>query len=107
MSENNREEKLFTGVLRLNAKVLGLVLGILCGGVVFVMTMWLVIKGGPVNEAGVRVVGPHLKLLGQFFIGYTVSPLGSVIGFAYGFAVGTICGSLLGWIYNRVVDLRS
>jgi ABC-type dipeptide/oligopeptide/nickel transport system permease subunit len=52
-------------------------------------------------------VGPHLGLLGQFFIGYRVSFLGSIIGFAYGFALGTLSGSLIGWIYNKIVVFRN
>ncbi len=95
-----KEEKLFSGILRLNAKMLGLVLGILLGLAIFIMTNWLVIKGGD-------PVGPHLGLLGQFFIGYRVSFLGSLIGFAYGFALGTLGGSLIGWIYNKFVKFRN
>jgi hypothetical protein len=105
--ENNTEEKLFTGILRLNSKILGLVLGLMLGLTVFIMTNWLVIKGGPVGPGGERIVGPHLKLLAQFFIGYRVSFAGSIIGFAYGFALGSIGGSLMGWIYNRIADFRN
>ena len=79
--------------------MLGLVLGILLGLAIFIMTIWLVIKGGD-------PVGPHLELLSQLFIGYRVSFLGSIIGFAYGFAVGTFSGTMIGWIYNRIVDFR-
>jgi hypothetical protein len=93
------EEKLFKGVLLLNAKVVGLTLGVIFGLGIFVATKWLVIKGG-------ERVGPHLILLSQYFIGYRVTFLGSLIGAAYGFALGTICGSLMGWIYNRIAALR-
>jgi hypothetical protein len=103
----SEEEKLLRGVLRLNAKILGLVLGLLAGGIVFMATNWLLIKGGPTTPDGRHLVGPHLQLLSQFFIGYRVSFLGSLIGFLYGFALGTICGSAIGWIYNKIVDLRT
>jgi len=93
------EQKLFSGVLWLNAKVFGLTLGIVCGLALFLATNWLVLKGG-------RPVGPHLSLLSQYFIGYRVSFVGSFIGFFYGFAVGTLCGSLMGWMYNRIAALR-
>jgi hypothetical protein len=93
------EEKLFSGILMLNAKVLGLALGIIFGLGIFVATNWLLIKGGP-------RVGPHLILLSQYFIGYRVTFLGSLIGAAYGFALGTICGALMGWIYNRIASFR-
>jgi hypothetical protein len=93
------EEKLFSGVMMLNAKVVGLALGIIFGLGIFVATNWLIIKGG-------SRVGPHLILLSQYFIGYRVTFLGSLIGAAYGFAMGTICGALMGWIYNKLVAFR-
>ena len=99
-NDKTQEEKLFRGVLRFNAKALGLVLGLLCGLAIFVATNWLVIKGG-------KPIGPHLRLLGQYFIGYRVSFLGSFIGFGYGFAVGTFSGALIGWVYNRIAAFRA
>lgn len=104
---SSEDEKLFSAILRLNSKVFGLVLGLLIGSMIFVATNWLVIKGGHVTPEGEHVVGPHLQLLSQFFIGYRVSFVGSLIGFAYGFALGTLGGALVGWIYNRIVDLRN
>jgi hypothetical protein len=101
------DEKLLEGILRLNAKILGLVLGIVMGFIIFIGTNWLLIKGGPTTPDGHHIVGPHLQLLSQFFIGYKVSFLGSIIGFLYGFALGTLCGSAIGWIYNKIVDLRT
>jgi len=104
--ENRKQNKqitegnLFDGVLWLNAKILGLALGCIFGVTIFIATNWLVIKGGD-------SVGPHLALLGQYFIGYRVSFWGSFIGFAYGFALGTICGSAIGWIYNKIVTLKN
>jgi hypothetical protein len=93
------EEKLFSGILWLNAKALGLVLGLLFGLAIFIATNWLVLKGG-------KPVGPHLRLLSQYFIGYKVSFVGSIIGFGYGFAVGTLSGALIGWIYNKIAAFR-
>jgi len=101
------EEKLLRGILRLNAKIFGLVLGIVMGLIIFIGTNWLLIKGGQMTPSGKYVVGPHLQLLSQFFIGYKVSFLGSIIGFFYGFALGTLCGSAIGWTYNKIVDLRT
>ena len=98
--ENNKGEKLFNDILWLNAKALGLVIGIISGLAIFIATNWLVLKGG-------EKVGPHLALLSQYFIGYKVSFLGSLIGFAYGFALGTLSGTLLGWIYNKITFLRN
>ena len=94
------EDKLLHAVLVLNAKMLGLAMGIMFGLAIFIATNWLVVKGG-------RVVGPHLELLNQFFPGYRVSFLGSIVGFFYGFAIGTFCGTCIAWIYNKIVALRN
>jgi hypothetical protein len=93
------EQVVLTRLLRLNATVQGVVAGIIAGLGIFIATNWLVIKGGD-------VVGPHLSLLGNFFIGYRVSFFGSLIGFAYGFVSGFVVGYVVARIYNWVVDLR-
>jgi len=87
-------------VRRMNALLNGLVIGCLSGLGLFVMTIWLVIKGGP-------VVGPHLALLGQYFYGYEVSGTGSLIGFFYGFVSGFLLGYGISALYNRLADLRN
>jgi hypothetical protein len=104
---HTNDEKLFRAILKLNVKILGLVLGILFGLAIFIATNWLVVKGGHIAPNGEYVVGPHLQLLSQFFIGYRVSFLGSIVGFFYGFALGTLSGSTIGWIYNKIVDFRN
>ncbi len=106
-SAANREAELLRATLRLNSTVLAIVLGLLFGLAIFVATNWLLLMGGHVDEQGNVVVGPHLELLGQYFLGYTVSFAGSVIGFVYGFGLGALTGILIAWVYNRVVDLRT
>ena len=93
------ERVILIRMVRLNAKVHGLVAGLVAGFLIFIATNWLVLKGG-------RLVGPHLGLLGQYFIGYRVTFLGSLIGFAYAFVCGFIVGYAVAWLYNRIVDLR-
>lgn len=105
--KDSGEERLYSGALLFNAKSLGLVLGLLFGLAIFIATNWLIIKGGHINARGNYVVGPNLQLLSQFFIGYRVSFFGSIVGFAYGFAIGTLSGALIGWIYNKIVELRN
>ncbi|HWO41816.1 MAG TPA: hypothetical protein VNO43_08450 [Candidatus Eisenbacteria bacterium] len=90
------EEVVLTRVMRLNAIVHGVVIGLMAGLCVFIATNWLVLKGG-------AVVGPHLALLGQFFIGYRVTFLGSLIGFAYAFVCGFLLGYFVASLYNWLV----
>jgi len=98
-TDDKLEEIVFTRVLRLNAVVQGIVMGLLTGVVIFIATNWLVLKGGP-------VVGPHLSLLNQFFIGYRVSFLGSLVGFAYGSVVGFAVGYVIAVVYNLAARAR-
>ena len=101
------KKELYSDVHRLNSRVLGLEFGLVIGISIFITTNWLLIKGGHITPSGEYMVGPHLQLLSQFFIGYRVSFLGSFIGFAYGFALGIFSGSLIGWIYNKIIDFRN
>jgi hypothetical protein len=93
------QQIVLTRLMRLNATAHGIVFGIVVGLAVFIATNWLVLKGGD-------VVGPHLSLLGQFFIGYRVTFAGSLIGLGYGFVCGFVTGYFVAAMYNRLVDLR-
>jgi hypothetical protein len=86
-------------VARIHAGVLALVCAVLGGGGLFVMTIWLLIKGGP-------NVGMHLNLLGHYFPGYSVTWFGSLAGLVYGMLVGGLIGWVIGKVYNLVVWLR-
>jgi hypothetical protein len=107
MSEGNKklDEILLTRLLRLNATVQGLVTGVVVGLVIFVATNWLILKEaiGPEDELP---VGPHLALLGQYFIGYQVTFFGSLVGFVYGFACGFAAGYLISTMYNWLVERK-
>lgn len=98
-THQNLEELVLTRLLRLNAKIHGIVTGIVSGLALFLATNWLILKGGD-------VVGPHLSLLSQFFPGYRVTFVGSLVGFAYAFVCGFVLGYCVARIYNGIVDLR-
>ncbi len=96
-----------TNFYRANERVFGLSFGLTIGLIIFFATNLILIRGVHVDSGGEYVAGPHLQLLSQFFIGYRVSFLGSIIGLAYGFALGALSGKMIGWIYNRIVDFRN
>ena len=73
-------------------------IGSVSGIAIFVMTMWLVIKGG-------NLVGPHLQLLNQFFLGYTVTIKGAFIGMAYSFFWGFLWGWVFAYLRNFFMGL--
>jgi hypothetical protein len=88
--------ELHRAIQRLNARAWGIAIALLGGLGLFVATNVLVLKGGP-------NVGAHLSLLGQYFPGYSVTFVGSIIGFVYMFVLGYILGRLIGTVYNRLV----
>jgi hypothetical protein len=92
------DEVLKKAIAHLNATLLGTVFGLIVGFGLFLATMILVLKGGP-------VVGPHLTLLREFFPGYSVTLFGSVIGFLYGFVIGFLIGAALGIVYNQIAKV--
>ena len=92
---DREEELLQKAVVRLNTKFLGIVLGVLTGFGLFLATIILEIQGGP-NK------GMHLNLLSNYFPGYEVSYVGSLIWFFYGFLVGFAIGAVFGAVYNKV-----
>ena len=93
------KEELSRTVANIQAGVLAFVGGVIGGLGLFIMTAWLLLEGGP-------QVGSHLQLLSNYFIGYSVTWPGSVIGLLYGALTGGVLGWTIGFIYNKVVGLR-
>ena len=91
----SRDANVQNTLLALNARAWGISFGLLLGGGLFIATVLLVLRGGP-------LMGQHLNLLGAFFPGYRVSWPGAFIGFVYAFVVGYALGRLIGEVYNRL-----
>ena len=91
-----RAHEMQAAVRRLNSRAWGIALGLLLGGGLALATLILVIKGG-------TTVGPHLSLLSNYFPGYSVTVVGSIIGFVYAFVLGYGLGRVVGSVYNRMV----
>ena len=77
--------------MNLSPKAFGLALGILSGAALFLATLWIAASSG----------GNHLIMLRQFYLGYSVSFVGALIGLVYAFIDGFIAGALIAWLYNR------
>jgi len=95
-TSQDESQELKRTLARLNARAWGIAIGLLLGGGLFLATLILVMKGGP-------NVGQHLGLLRAYFPGYSVSVIGSFIGFIYAFVVGYALGRIIGSVYNRLV----
>jgi hypothetical protein len=98
-TDPNGKEEISRAVARIQARVLAFVGGLIGGLGLFIMTVWLLLGDGP-------QVGSHLQLLSNYFIGYSVTWQGSVIGLLYGALTGGVLGWTIGFIYNKVVGIR-
>ena len=78
--------------MKLKPNALGLTAGIIWGVGLMLVTWWSLI----LYPTG----GAILQLIGRFYIGYSVSFLGSIIGLIWGFIDGLICGYIFALLYN-------
>jgi hypothetical protein len=92
------EEILVRTFARMEKLSFGIATGVVAGMVFLVATLWLVIKGG-------NVVGPHLRLLSQYFYGYTVTVPGAFIAFGHGFLWAFALGWLFAYLRNLLLAL--
>jgi len=71
----------------------GLTLGIFGAVSMFILAWWLILIG--------NAEGPT-TLFERVYIGYSFTPLGSVIGAAWGFVDWGIAGAIFAWLYNLI-----
>ena len=71
----------------------GLTLGIFGAVSMFILAWWLILIG--------NAEGPT-TLFERVYIGYSFTPLGSIIGAAWGFVDWGIAGAIFAWLYNLI-----
>lgn len=79
--------------MKLNIRAFALAFAIWWGVGIFIATWWIIAFWG-VTEA--------VPFLGRIYIGYNISPLGSVIGFVWAFVDALIAGAIFAWLYNTI-----
>ena len=77
----------------LSIRSVALTLGIVGGASMFLLAWWLIIIG--------NAEGPT-TLLERMYVGYSFTPLGSVIGAIWGFVDFGIGGAIFAWLYNLI-----
>ncbi len=79
--------------MKLNVKAFAMTAALVWGIGLFALTWWIILFDGSTGE---------ISLIGRLYRGYTISPIGSVIGFAYGFLDALVGGAVFAWLYNRL-----
>lgn len=79
--------------MKLNVKAFALACGLIWGVGLLFLTWWIIVFEGATGE---------VTLIGRFYFGYNISPLGSVIGMAWAFVDALIGGAIFAWLYNLI-----
>jgi hypothetical protein len=90
-------EPVILAFARLDRIALGVAVGSVAGGIVFLATLYLLAKGGPHP-------GRYLSLLNQYFIGFSVTPGGAFVGLLYGFLTGFLVGWFVAFLRNLLLS---
>ena len=77
----------------LSIRSVALTTGILGSSAMFFLAWWLIIIG--------NAEGPT-TLFERMYIGYSFTPLGSIIGAVWGFVDWGIAGAIFAWLYNWI-----
>jgi hypothetical protein len=77
--------------MELRKRALGMALGLVWGLAIMFGTWWLLLWDSP---------GDIVSKLSSFYIGYSYSWGGAIIGFFWGFVDGFIAGVLIAWFYG-------
>jgi hypothetical protein len=81
--------------MKLRPFALGIALGSVWSAALFITTLLSIYTG--YGKSFLEAIPLSL------YPGYSISPLGSLLGLIYGFFDGLISGTIIGWIYNIVV----
>jgi len=79
--------------MKLDVKAFALTCGLVWGFALFIMTWWLIALEGATGDS---------TFIGRLYLGYTLSPIGSIIGLVWAFVDGAIGGAIFAWLYNVI-----
>ena len=84
--------------MKLNVKAFAVTCSLVWGLGLFCITWWVILLEGPSDS---------LMFLGRVYLGFTLTPAGSLIGLLWGLADGAVGGLVFAWLYNRLAALFS
>jgi hypothetical protein len=79
--------------MKLNVKAFALTCSLFWGFGLFLITWWIILIGGATGET---------TLIGRIYLGYNISPLGTVIGLIWALLDGFVGGAIFAWLYNLI-----
>ena len=79
--------------MKLNIKSFSITCGLFFGLGLFLLTWWIIMIEGASGEP---------TLIGKVYRGYSISFIGSCIGFLWAFVDGIVGGAIFAWIYNKL-----
>jgi len=79
--------------MKLDIKAFAIACALVWGSGVLLGTWWIIILDG--SQEGI-------PLLGGIYRGYTITPVGSLIGLAWAVVDGLIGGAIFAWLYNKL-----
>ena len=77
--------------MKLNTKAFALTCGLIWGFGVFALAWWIMAFDGATGE---------VTIIGKIYRGFSITPLGSLIGLGWALADGFVGGLIFAWLYN-------
>jgi hypothetical protein len=77
--------------MKLNIKAFALTCSLIWGFGLFALTWWIMAFEGPTGD---------VTMIGKIYRGFSITPLGSLIGLVYALADGFVGGLIFAWLYN-------
>ena len=81
--------------MRLNVRAFALACGFIWGFGLFILTWWIIAFDGVTGE---------VTIIGRLYRGFSITPIGSVIGLVWAFFDGLIGGAIFAWLYNLLAN---
>jgi hypothetical protein len=79
--------------MRLNVKAFALTCGLIWGFGLFFITWWIIAFDGSTGE---------ITFIGRLYRGYSITPMGSLVGLIWAFVDALVGGAIFAWLYNLI-----
>jgi hypothetical protein len=83
--------------MKLNVKAFAITCAVVWGFGLFFLTWWIIAFDGSSADP---------TFISKLYRGYTISPIGSVVGLVWAFFDGLVGGAIFAWLYNKVAGSK-